>query len=906
MGNGMIREIDLHDSLNTRIDKIEVNETNVANVTSQLSNLENNLQDATAIIPTVAYGMNNVIKHDGEVSVSPKFTITGKTLINLFGKDGNCEDASGSIWGVWQCTTALDSTNKVFGTNSLKVVATNTMGNMTKNMLGIIDKTKYYCLSAYLKNGNLTNGFGVSLEASGDTFRGGNMVTDTTKFVRSFVKIQPSDLDTATGILLHPVNFSGATIGQYGYVDGVMLEEITQAQYNDVSFQPSPYVDSYSCLQNPYIEVRHDNMVRNGNGEEGIAWWKPIDSSLSILSIINGTFQLVENGTLGHSYYQIIDVKMNTDYYISGNTTGVVELRANTLSDTNLKTGTGTFNTGNNTQIKVHIRPTATGTGTVNSIILIEGTTPPTSYKSCRVEKCVLETKLTSDDSITYENGEVTGKINWKHKTLFGKDYDWILNSSNTGYRIMTIAKPSNSQDGTENIVKYDGKLLSHVVPINALDQSNMQTVYGLLSISAPNTDTGWAESIPPNNDEVKCFMNGWKALTSINSGTRYLAWLSIVDGSVPSGSINTTIVGSGTTNTFTVNSVSGFTVGDVLCINKSDGSWATCTITSLGANTITTDVTMAVNAGRIMKIDYNGTTNLINWCKNNVAPNYEGYQVHYKLATPEVITDGNCHIHGDITKFDIGENYLYLDTGIVLGETVNPLANGTNYYIGYNQSNSAVNTPLKYKDEFVNSIYKNSIYDFGKWGKFADYVNDSAYYTVLANFDTSATYTVDYKILSTQAPTIGTIGCSYTKDVINAINKLQEEVNGRQIHDSVLDNIVDLSMYETTSPVISYSEIYFPWVISGTTGGTLYTQIAWNFKVEKKAIPNITINNINLVKGSGYTNVTNKFKISGMAITTKGVILTMYTEDLTTVEDIRKTGVYGTYKLTADCKGRI
>jgi hypothetical protein len=900
-------------------------------LSEQISELANEISNKNVVTPAVGYGMNNVIKNVGKTSVSPKFTIQGKTVINLLGKDGNCEDASSSVWGVWQCTTTLDSSNKVFGSNSLKVVATNTTGNMTKNMLGVIDKTKYYCFSAYLKNFNITNGVCVALEASGDTYKNGNIVTDTTNFTRSFLKIQPTDIDNSTAILLHPVSFGGASTGQYAYVDGVMLEEITQAQYNDPNFQPSPYVENYTCLQNPYIEVRHDNLVRNGNGEEGIAWWNSWGSSLSFS---NGYFTVADNDkTVSGNMWQSVFVKPNTTYTLSviAKSDGTLPLAIgfneydeasnlldkwieNSVDATTIDTSISmSITTNSKTRyLQIYLQggktkgdESKTGTGYFKQISMVEGAVVPSKYLTCRIERCVVEGKFTDGDSLALENGEVTGQINWKHKILFGKDYDWYCNADYNGFKNIVVDNLNSlAVQDSEKIIKYDGKILSHMNYGLVWSSTDCSTIgnSSRLGITVSDLDTGWAESINPNNDEVKAFMNGWKAVYYI--GSRYSCWESILDNTPCPAHASTTISATSSGAVVPVADASKFAVNDVIAMyHASNGLiYDSTTITAINGNNVTIAQGTGWSAGDYMvKQD----VNILNYCKNNVAPNYEGYQLHYKLQNPEPITDVNTHIHGEIPLFDIGDNYLYLDSGIVLGEIANPKIDDSNYY--RINSKWINNSFLKNKTELLNVIYKNGIYD-GLWSKGQNVDNGNTNGLGLAtitsvNYDSSATYTVDYNILSTVAPKIGSFTCNYEQNIVTNINNLEEKINNRQVHDSTLDTLVDFSIYEkkvncslfnraskcNNLPIIEYIVQFTP----------------------KKTVPIISLLNI----GTSYSD-----GVSGYPISLCDIRFTVYILDKSTVKvtttylgnnttiqnNLYNYGGWITFDIIADCRGRI
>lgn len=125
-----------------------------------------------------------------------------------------------------------------------------------------------------------------------------------------------------------------------------------------------------------------DNRVRNGNTEEGVGHWDV--GTGAELSIENNKFKIVAGQWNGIT--QVIDVKPNTNYRLIANVTGdgaqciVTNLEVTVqLGDTSTY-----FNTGNITQLKVVIRTISAGTYTLyaDSIMLIEGTTAPTVYKS--------------------------------------------------------------------------------------------------------------------------------------------------------------------------------------------------------------------------------------------------------------------------------------------------------------------------------------------------------------------------------------------------------------------------------------------------------------------------------------------------------------------------------------------
>ncbi|BCZ49433.1 hypothetical protein psyc5s11_55000 [Clostridium gelidum] len=888
---------------NADVIDIKLKEVNTA-----LSELAKDISNSVVTTPTIAYGMNNVIKNTGKVAVNPRFTMVGKTAINLLGRDGNCEDVSKFIliYASTPQTFVLDSTAKMFGTNSIKYKLLSGTGNTSsaqmKDYGTILDSSKYYCFSGYMKSSDGLAGGYVACRNTDGSKSYGSAIVSSTAWTRKYVKFQGDASITKFGL---SITTGDATVNA-GYVnfDGIMLEEITQAQYNDTNFTPSPYVDSYSCLTNPLIEIRHDNIVINGNTEKGIGYWIP-DISTTSLSVDSGKFKLV-TATNNCFVSQLVDVKPNTDYYLSGNISGnaniwVTDLTKNII----VKTGVGTFNTGANSKMCILIRNATLGTGIADSIMLVEGTVALTEYKTCRLERTVIEGNFADGDSFTYENGEVTGLKNTRHTPpLFGKDYDWQYYDDYAGFKRIYLAanslKPIPNVDRTGCLTKYNGDIVSNIYAnsFTAKDQFSISSSGGNVYISVADIDTGFIESIAPNADEAKAFMNGWKSSYVYNS--RCIIYVSVVDGLYPSCIVSANITSTFTTatSTITVDDASKFKVSDLVYL-KSGGLYS---IQSMSGNNITVNgsITSSWSSSPVLiKTDNSdsGSYYLLPFCKNNVAPGYEGYRLHYKLANPEPLTDINTRIVGDIPTFDVGDNYVFLDSGVVLGEVANPQTDTAAYYVN---NTTIMSSLLKSKVETLNAIYKNAIYD-SIWGKYTTsaYGNER-YGATNANFDPTAVYTVDYKILATQAPQIGTIGCSYSQDIVSAINGLQEAVDSRQKADSSLDTLIGLSKYEEIN-ITDYTPLNW-------FGETSYVYAMLKVSmVPKDYIPHITLNNLQFECNIGgvYVNVTNKMNLVKVIVSTKDIHIRWSTTDATVMAAIKANGIsIHILQITAKCEG--
>jgi len=800
-----------------------------------INEINNKLDSGTINSPTFIYGMNGVITHTGEVIAFPGISFTGMTIVNLLGKDGDCEDVS--KWSGSSATLSLDSTNKIFGSNGIKITLTSTAGSAYKTLSTLnVDVSKYYMMSAYLKNGNATNVRLYKSATGGGVSKSGPFITDTTAFTRTVMKLQPSDLNVANTITLY---VTGAST-QYAYADGVMFNEISAADYaltESELLAKYPYVESYAALQNPYFENRRYNMIRNGNGEEGVGYWILHDSSVT-LSIENDRFKIVT--TAASLVKQKIKVKLNTDYYFTANVTGSgVSARVyHSDATTVLKIGAGSFNSGANTEIWAAIRNADAETSYFDSIILTEGTTAPTTYLSCDLQRFVIEGQFTDDDTVTVKDGQVSGLLNWKHRTLYGKDYDWIYAADGTGWKRMTcsygfpIGLSASYGAGNTHFVKNNGDIVRFKLEV---DESNTYAMGNAdatkVHIAVADTDTGFAESIAPNSDEVKAFMNGWKA--TANDGTRYTAWVSVVDGvTVP-------------------------------------------------------------------------TAQTIDFVKANIASGYEGYRLHYKLANPEPITDVNVHVHGSIWGLVPGDNYVTVDSGMVLEEVANPINVTSNYFINDNRYADL----LQYKAETIFHINKNSLFD-SLWTLDSNltytYGNLRAY-TAVVNFNVNAVYTVKYQILKTlHVQSFGNLAMQYAQDVFSSITAMGKALEEKQQKNISLDSLVDLSIYE------EFKSLYIVgrWLRADSTAPYIcYLQLKMS---PKKAVPviNLKANSGVAFNGSGsYTTIPlSNILIRTTIIDTNNLLIyaTYVGTDATIQSNLLAYGGWVNVKVIADCRGRI
>lgn len=302
-------------------------------------------------------------------------------------------------------------------------------------------------------------------------------------------------------------------------------------------------------------------------------------------------------------------------------------------------------------------------------------------------------------------------------------------------------------------------------------------------------------------------------------------------------------------------------------------------------------------------------TVQSIDFVKANLAPNYEGYKLYYKLATPQPINEGSdsylATLVGDVLMLESGANSVVFDTGVVKGEVVNPVTDGTNYAINIKNGVQSASI-LKNQAQVISTIYKNGVDNTSAWTKIS---NSNVYgvefaYIPNANFDPSAVYTVDYTPLRTVAPSISTAQLKYADGLVQAIEGLYGIVDTKQNQSEVLDILTDSSIYEKVTAMWQAPSIYH-------SSGVMYLVI--NVPILRKiAKPIITLTDWRINVGGGASAFTD-IKTSGLskvgsvtATSLAEVSIRFDITDATTITNIKTNGVQCGASFIADCRGVI
>lgn len=206
---------------------------------------------------------------EGQVSVE----LSGRTYTNLLGSNGDCENLNYFNYAWYASVT--NTSDSVFGNNAIKVRATSDVEEHYQGKENYIptEEGKYYFVSGYCK---VNSGLGEIrvINGASSTVR----FTNVGIWERKGYKIRPNG---NIGIRLQVLDDSGNRIfagnGENAIFDGVMLVEITLDEFNNLTvdelLEKYPYINDIKSTVSTRLKVVGKNLVRNGNGEEGLNYW---------------------------------------------------------------------------------------------------------------------------------------------------------------------------------------------------------------------------------------------------------------------------------------------------------------------------------------------------------------------------------------------------------------------------------------------------------------------------------------------------------------------------------------------------------------------------------------------------------------------------------------------------------
>jgi hypothetical protein len=213
---------------------------------------------------TLAHGLSNIVTSRASEVVP---TLSGRTLVNLLGRVGNCDD--NTKWkqissGSFGAGSSIDTTNAKYGSNALKIAVP--IGDGVFRDLGTqLSTSSYYLIAVDLKMATATGAY-ISLY-NGAIYKDGSTVSSSS-YGTSYKKLQPSDIGATQNWI--SIKISGGTSPSL-YMDGVRVYEITAAEYalidvdanytGDKLADKFPYVDSVKHVVNPMLTKQGKNLL---------------------------------------------------------------------------------------------------------------------------------------------------------------------------------------------------------------------------------------------------------------------------------------------------------------------------------------------------------------------------------------------------------------------------------------------------------------------------------------------------------------------------------------------------------------------------------------------------------------------------------------------------------------------
>ncbi|OPH61709.1 hypothetical protein BC351_00255 [Paenibacillus ferrarius] len=617
--------------------------------------------------------------------------IVGNTLVNLLGRDGNCEDLS--KWTTATVTLAFDSINKTVGANSIVATLTSATGAIYISQPKAVNNTKYYLMAADIRNIDATNvSLLVTKGSNNTTIKTANGVP-TVSFSLCYTTLAPADLGSETSVYAF-LNIAGTT-GKKAAMDGVRLYEITAAEKIAIDAMTVVAAQAYIAAKYPYVDdVKHVNAPYVIKYGENLI--PPFNEwALHANAVAIEPYKLTLNGTAGNQSSTVIIPSLeNTTYTYSGTLPTNTYAQFDFLDVNNSVISVSyalNFTTPIGTKsIRVVLQNTATiGTYTFSNPMLNLGSTAK-SFKP------------RNDDMLAFPNVQLASSVDGTvYDTLFKRDgkyfvekrfKDTVLDGSLaaafgadfTGYKginitIGSVNKPNGYTNDIYNVVKYDGKILKSdngaaTTSDYAVLYDNGHAATGKILISIADTDSGWGETYTPSTAEIQAYFYGWRMAKDTDWGAKYdgvggRVWLAI----------------SGSTN-------------------------AVATLPITYASSFTT---------------------------------WKPYKLSYQLATPtfeEIQVDAGMSLHEGLNQIEVGQ-------GGVVREKANPYVhvNGNSYI----NAGDIGSSKLKNRVDKVLSIYKNGKRD-DQWIIFSDAYSNGKYTMRIPtpNFDPTATYEVSYTAL--------------------------------------------------------------------------------------------------------------------------------------------------------------
>ncbi|MDT0121344.1 hypothetical protein Q9R46_01710 [Paenibacillus sp. RRE4] len=799
---------------------------------TKVSSLQERLDTDKRETITLQTGVN-VVSANQEAAFNLS-SIKGRTLVNLLGRAGGCEQAS--LVNSYQSTITADTSNKVQGNQSLKITTTATPAGALSISPINLKSGKYYIV---LSSAKLISGELIGMYLNELNPNKGMVTSSNSKRFSTLWGAYSISTDISTFFVSQVVGASGSS----GYIDAIRLYEISASEYvalenmtEEQIERKYPYVDSVQPVLNPYAIRSGQNLLP--------PFYEWSETAIAGPSEIEAPYQLKmtkASGTVGFSnFICTVNVAPATEYTFS-TTVDVTNFGGNGVAgvywngwyydeDNNAITSfnkppyakaNGKFTLGNSfktpdnaksVRIVIGFDSETTGTAIFKNPCLNLGTSAMT-FKPREDSFLALQTELYANpdtgenpDSVFERDGQYYKLAKWR-KVRLGADINFSLWGGQNGFKVVNAMLPGPpAVDGSGTLTKYQGKVIKetdYVTVNSATDNLNIGSsgangVFDNFQISISSADSGWGDSYTNlTSDEIKAYFMGYFMYTAgqdpNNNGAGYN--------------------GSGTkvwTPLLSKNSQIFFTTVPTV-----------------------------------------------------PAPNWTSYQLLYQLAKPivEPITS-----EGQLTFID-GDNQVEVGTGIVLRENAPVIKNPP---VAVAMADAALPSKFKVK-KFIRG-YKNGLYD-PMW-----YASNLGPYGLekarldWPNFDPSAAYSVTYLMLDKYPATdiTGTYAKNEKALLLDTVKTLEDNTTRISVLESkkaekdnpawITPTLVNgwANYSDLYQPIRYYKdsigEVHLSGVIRGgvNTSGTSITRLPVAYRPKKAMIFNVfTSNSTALVSAS-------------------------------------------------------
>ncbi|MDU4698384.1 MAG: hypothetical protein E6Y08_21445 [Paenibacillus sp.] len=669
--------------------------------------------------------------------------IKGRTLINLLGSAGDCEQLS--LWHENGATMALDS-SRAYGERSVKLTSVGLADwGGTAWTTAKFDVTKYYVLVADVRNVDATGGsIMVSIPDIGNV--DGNLASTTRKFSPSILLLSPGVMAGNIPSSVHLL-VAGSS-GKSALFDGVRIYEITQMEYDTLAtMTPEQIAERYPFVTSEIVGV--ENPYAIGYGENLLPPFYEWTGNYLQFNKIQEPYTYVQTEpTLPFmATYFVIDVPQGGQTYTWSfiaeelGAYGAVWGIPRDGSDTRLlfagigqgKTGYTSFTFtigGAYSAIQVgFLNDSAGGTYTFKKPMLVFGSVAK-PFNPQRKSMLALQTTLHanpsdgSDPDVLFEKkGEYFKLAKWNKVILDGSQGFVIHDASQKGFKSVraTINDAMYSPQFTVTygeLTKYNGVPLAKQNAATSEDSFYLDGSLTALVLSIPNAESGWGDDFTPTADDISAFFRGWA--TAHNNGTKPFTNVGIA---AHGHKVWVPVLGFNGTN---------------------------------GTPTLPTEISSTA-----------------------VAAGWKPYQILYHLAKETVEP---VPFEGTLMLAE-GQSMVEVGTGIVLRESVSPAfyVDGTNprYWINdiaiVNATLQGQEGILNYATNDILTVFKNRMEDTKKWNSVrSDAAPHSGelVYAESYDFDVSASYTVTYLKMdkSPIQPIIGFVAANEKAQIIDLV----------------------------------------------------------------------------------------------------------------------------------------